>query len=465
MKNKQLVYHRYHIETKKAPNIVPHPYRFQVKVNKFRLAKLLLKELFHYRGQLDVVASRPCVYGVFSGPIGGFAPREHLCVGCLRCTTQYPDMVQIVRNPERSLLGDHYLTAEHIHAIIYEAENGRIPIRGAGYRGPFGGEGWDGMWMDMSEIVRPTRDGIHGREFISTEVDIGEKLPFLEFDANKQPTGSIPRTISIPLPILFDAPPPHLLNCTLCHILSKSAHHLQTFTILPFESLLKCSLQEESVIPLLDFHDFEEFKQFDFNPTLLEMANWNEKFYQSIRTHFPNTLVMLRTHFENDLLHYYQAGVRIFHLVADYHGRGESGQFVLDLICKAHRRFVQAGCRDEVTLIGSGGLIAAEHIAKGIICGLDAIGLDTATLVALQGKFEKCLNDKENDFQLPKGLTVEWGVQRLKNLASSWRDQLLEVLGAMGMREVRRMRGELGRAFFQKDLEREAFKGIRGYEG
>ena len=26
------------------------------------------------------------------------------------------------------------------------------------------------MWTDMSEIVRPTRDGIHGREYISTSV-------------------------------------------------------------------------------------------------------------------------------------------------------------------------------------------------------------------------------------------------------------------------------------------------------
>ena len=49
----------------------------------------------HYRGNLPVVLSRPCVYGVFSGPIGGFAPRPHKCVGCLRCTVQYPHIVHI----------------------------------------------------------------------------------------------------------------------------------------------------------------------------------------------------------------------------------------------------------------------------------------------------------------------------------------------------------------------------------
>jgi hypothetical protein len=54
-------------------------------------------------------------------------------------------------------------------------------------------------------------------------------------------------------------------------------------------------------------------------------------------------------------------------------------------------------------------------------------------------------------------LNTTWGVQRLKNLAASWRDQLLEVLGAMGLREVRRLRGEIGRCIFQKDWEQEVF--------
>ena len=49
------------------------------------------------------------------------------------------------------------------------------------------------------------------------------------------------------------------------------------------------------------------------------------------------------------------------------------------------------------------------------------------------------------------------GEQRLKNLAASWQDQLLEILGAMGLREVRRLRGETGRCMFQKELEREVF--------
>ena len=64
---------------------------------------------------------------------------------------------------------------------------------------------------------------------------------------------------------------------------------------------------------------------------------------------------------------------------------------------------------------------------------------------------------------MPAKMDEGWGVQRVKNLLGSWRDQLLEVLGAMGLREVRRLRGEMGRAMFQRDLEEEAFAEIDGY--
>jgi hypothetical protein len=46
---------------------------------------------------------------------------------------------------------------------------------------------------------------------------------------------------------------------------------------------------------------------------------------------------------------------------------------------------------------------------------------------------------------------------------ASWRDQLLEILGAMGIREVRRLRGEMGRAMFMKTLEKDAFAEIEGF--
>jgi hypothetical protein len=435
-------------------------------VKKQGLAAFLIKELIHYHGNKQVVASRPCMYGVFSGPVGGFAPRDHLCVGCLRCTTQYPDFVQIHPNPDHQHLGDSYLTSEYMETIRYEAQTGRVPVKGAGFRGRFGGQGWNGMWTDMSEIVRPTRDGIHGREFISTAVDIGPKLPFLIFDEQLGLKGDIPPTLSLPIPILFDFPPAKVLSGTLANILSTAAQQAETLLVLPVWAIDKFALSGPHVVPLVSAQDEVAVKDLPFEPCMIEVDGWNEELYCDVRGRFPKSIVCLRLDSVSKelLLESFRAGIRVFHLAANYHGRDRDGRFAQNLIREAHRTLVDSGCRDEVTLLGSGGIVAAEHVPKAIICGLDAVVLDTPLLVALQAQLlGECADQLSSQFKLPAKLNADWGVQRVKNLLSSWRDQLLEVLGAMGLREVRRLRGEMGRAMFQADLEREAFSGIEGY--
>ena len=106
-------------------------------------------------------------------------------------------------------------------------------------------------------------------------------------------------------------------------------------------------------------------------------------------------------------------------------------------------RGTRLGAYEILTLIGSGGIILAEHMPKAIICGLDAVALDAALMVALQAHFNGEYLDRETAaLSFPPRLNTAWGVQRVKNLAAAWRDQLLEILGAMGLREVRRLRGE-----------------------
>lgn len=459
-------YHRYHIETKTAPDIAPWPSRFKVRVGKVGLATKLVSEMIHTRFDMPVVTSRPCMYGVYSGPVGGFAPREHLCVGCLRCTTENHDFVSILPNPERRSLGDSYFNFRHVDAVAYEAESGRVPVKGAGYRGQFGGEGWDGMWTDMSEIVRPTRDGIHGREFISTVVDIGVKANYLLFDETGQPVGRTPHMFTTPLPFFYDLPPQAAASSLLHQILIQAAESLKTLVVLPLDAILYSNLRSPAIVPLFSPADLGRVGLLPFKPRLVQMAGWDAALLAEIRHKLPQALVCLRTPFiaGAELLGYADAGVSIFHFTADYHGRSPDGRFVFDLIRAAHKTFVEVGRREEVTLLGSGGMVAAEHTPKAIIAGLDLVGLDTAPLVAMQARFTgEFRNFTDDGVRLPGNLNLEWGVQRLKNLAAAWRDQLLEILGAMGLREVRRLRGEIGRAMFQKDLERDAFAGIEGY--
>jgi hypothetical protein len=458
------MYRRYHINTMNAPNIAPYPIPFRVQINRMNLARLLLTEIFHYRGNWKVISNNPCVYGVFSGPLGGFFPREEKCVGCLRCSTEYPDISRIIHNSERSHLGDSYFTPGQYDTIIYEAKTGLVPVKGAGYRGKFGGTGWDGMWTDMSEIVRPTRDGIHGREFISTEIDIGGTPPFLKFSLTGE-VENVPENITLPIPLLFDFPPKKAATGTLFSIYSKAAEELQTMTMIPLKEILQFKLDGPHLVPLIVSESIEELEKLSYAPRMIEITKVKKDWVEKIRNLYPGCLIALRLEFGEDPLPYFKEGIRIFHFIANYHGQTKRETFVLDAIRKVHVQFVQAKCRDEVTLLGSGGITAAEHLPKAIICGLDAVVLDTPLLAALQAKLiGECVHWNNSEFMLPSSLSEDWGVQRLKNLVNSWRDQLLEILGAMGMREVRRMRGEIGRALFQADSERDAFSGIEGYE-
>jgi hypothetical protein len=467
-------YKRYHIDTQLAPDILPWPNQFLVEVNKLKLARLLVKEIFDQRGDIKAITSRPCIYGVFSGPIGGFAPRPQHCVGCLRCTTQHPGVVQIHRNPDRENLGDSFFTSKFVDAVAYESGTGSIPVKGAGYRGKFGGQGWDSMWTDMSEIVRPTRDGIHGREFISTVVEIGEKPPYLVFDETGRPMGWIPRTISIPIPYLLDVPPKSAASNKLYKIIAHTARETQTLAIVPLDQLQNLSFHDPHIVPIHQIDAYTDLLELTFTPQMIElevrkhqMGREVQPAISELQSKYSETIISLRLPYPDGklLLNYVNQGVRVFHLVADYHGHDREGKFVMDLIRDAHQCLVGVGIRDEVTLIGSGGMIAAEHIPKAIITGLDLVALDTPILVALQAHFDgECSNRENSVFKLPNQLPLEWGVQRLKNMIAAWRDQLLEILGAMGLREVRRLRGETGRAMYQVDLEIEAFSEIEGYE-
>jgi glutamate synthase domain-containing protein 2 len=112
--------------------------------------------------------------------------------------------------------------------------------------------------------------------------------------------------------------------------------------------------------------------------------------------------------------------------------------------------------RDEITLIGKGGIAAAEHVPKAIICGADSVVLDLSLLVAAGCRVcDPCRI--ENCPAGLKKLDTETAVQRIINMTCAWRDQLLEILSAMGIRDVRRLRGEVGRAMFYEDIEKESF--------
>lgn len=371
-------------------------------------------------------------------------------------------MVEVLPNPERLALGDRYLDPDRVDTLLYEAATGRVPVRGAGYRGRFSGPGWDSMWTDMSEIVRPTRDGIHGREFISTAVDLGQRPAFLQLDGSGEPVAERPHSLMLPIPFIFDRPALSIRTPHLMGVLAGAAEAVQSMSLAPISWAERNPTLQSSVIPIVRPEDREHLRGLPAPPQIFEIEGWARDLARETQAKFPTSLILVRAPFGEDLLGWIEDGFRLFHLTADYHGRTQAG-FVMDAIRSSHESLVSAGVREQVTLVGSGGITAPEHLAKGIVAGLDLVALDTALWIALQaGCLGECETEETAQFSLPE-LDPAWGVQRIANLSAAWRDQVLEVLGAMGIRDVRRLRGEIGRAMFQPELEREAFAGIPGY--
>ncbi|MBN2442020.1 MAG: hypothetical protein JXJ04_11755, partial [Spirochaetales bacterium] len=211
---------------------------------------------------------RNCVYDLYSEEKEilhdefGFLDYIYQCKGCLVCIQNCTkNILTRVVNPEYRKLGDTYYTPEIILSTWYQSETGRIPVSGSGYGGKFSGEGFDSMWTDMSEIVRPTRDGIHGREYINTGVEIGRKLKALAFESG-QLTKTPPPRIESPIPLMFDILPENWQRGPVLHSVIKSGKQMGLYTIVRFKNITEnMSIKDDNIVPFIEAEDTIDIRQ------------------------------------------------------------------------------------------------------------------------------------------------------------------------------------------------------------
>jgi ferredoxin len=395
---------------------------------------------------------------------------DEMCRSCYRCVQGCPkELVFKALNPQYRRLGDDYYTPEIIGTTWYQAETGKIPVSGAGYGGVFAGEGFDSLWTDMSEIVRPTRDGIHGREYISTSIDLGRKPMFLIFDEQQELLFEPPPLMELPLPVVLAEPPVGADPERLRQILATAAQTLGTVVILERKTIVPELLDSAaSLVPLYPAThlDLDDPLLADIRAVELTDHPGVIKQMEAVKARYPQVIVWIKVpadHLAADrVAALTAAGAGVIHLAATEKARGLGNDAELhlkDLIRRCHLKLVEKQLRDAVTLLASGGIALAEHVAKAIICGADGIIADVPLLLSLECRMcKECLNGQKNPCPIElENLNVKRGSQRMVNLVGAWNNQLLEILGAMGMREVRRLRGEVGRAMFKEDLDKEIF--------
>jgi len=399
---------------------------------------------------------------------------DNECASCMRCVQECKgNILARVRNSRFDALGDDYWKPAILKRIWNEAETGRIPVSGAGYRGPFCGPGFDQMWTDMSEIIRPTRDGIHGREYISTAIELGRRPRILQFDLNMNPVTAPPPSREIQVPVILDMPPQGMLNDSGRKAIARAATELGTLAVTSYEEA-RDTLFDYQANLVAKFDPTEHHLSAIPNVPMLELPYTNRVMdaVAGIKEHNPDVIISVRLPLDERAAERASqltwSGAEVIHLQASPKGRGlgeRQNDFITGLVREIHLRLVEDSTREQVTLLVSGGIAVAEHVAKIIICGADGVGIDMAILAALECRLcQDCNEIVECPVHLDE-VTVEYGAKRIINLIGAWHSQLIEVMGAMGMREVRRLRGEVGRAMFFNDLEKENFAPIFGQRG
>jgi ferredoxin len=398
---------------------------------------------------------------------------DNQCMNCLRCVQGCPkELIHKSLNPEYHSMGDAHWSPDIISSLWNQAETGKIPVSGAGYPGPFSGPGFDSMWTDMSEIVRPTRDGIHGREYISTTVDLGGTPPHLEFGENGDLLGDSSSLITLPLPIILKVPSFGTISEKTIQGWAMAARRLETLIALP-QAMVDGGLDEFSqvLLPMVS-SETPEVGIMQKDVRLVEIAwekNWHHR-ARRVKQAFPTLPISVRVPMENNLeervISLVEEGVSIIHLEGDSSARflDDHARHLNDGIRAVHLKLVEKSARDRVTLLASGGIAMAEHVAKSIICGADAVLVDFPILIALECRMcRRCLEGLPCPAEIDQ-TSPSWVAARVVNLIGAWHNQLLEVMGAMGMRDARRLRGEAGRAMFFQDLDRSTFGSLGEFE-
>ena len=112
------------------------------------------------------------------------------------------------------------------------------------------------------------------------------------------------------------------------------------------------------------------------------------------------------------------------------------------------QRLREEGIRNQVSLVVGGSIRSATDVVKAIALGADACYVATAALLAMgchlcrtcqSGKCNWGIATQRPD--LVKRLNPEIGKERLINLMTAWKHEIMELMGGMGINSIEALRG------------------------
>jgi glutamate synthase domain-containing protein 2/FAD/FMN-containing dehydrogenase/glutamate synthase domain-containing protein 3/glutamate synthase domain-containing protein 1 len=413
---------------------------------------------------------------------------HHHCNGCLYCVIECPaDAIRVHINPYFENLGGRDFSRNDVRRINEESRNGDVPTSGTGSTGLFGGKGFDRYMFDFSVIVRPTRDGI--REAIDINVNLGRKPLFHLYNEASHVTTGFP-TIDLATPVVLEYPniaaasPEKLASVfartasrekTLCLMtLSEFAANFEKVKYFAANIGLKISADDIPIfermqhttntaealatlqkIPLVLLRD-------DGAPVDLDMHDAKLLLLREIFSPDVHLGVWMnvpaghdRKEIANRTLELVRAGVGIIYLKCAWNvaqsarldepdstaQTGSLGYYdSADVLPEVYDHLYKNAAHSQVTLLANG-IKSPADLGVVLMLGAAAGVIDRAAVVAMNHEFPMLEKDGHS---LPD-FDEDTGLQRVQNLFKSWHKQIREVLGAFGVRDIRRTVGERGR--------------------
>ncbi len=127
--------------------------------------------------------------------------------------------------------------------------------------------------------------------------------------------------------------------------------------------------------------------------------------------------------------------------------KGQMGMHMEYAIPICHEKLMDDGLRDHVVFMGSGGFRTWGDVIKGVALGLDGVVLGTADLVAIG-----CVRDRNCESGCRSGIStieprmqllrdVEINARQIINFRAILQAQTVRALAALGMKDIRELRG------------------------
>lgn len=128
------------------------------------------------------------------------------------------------------------------------------------------------------------------------------------------------------------------------------------------------------------------------------------------------------------------------------------------------RRLREEGIRNNISIVAGGSIRNATDVVKAIALGADACYIATAALIAMGCHLcRNCQSGKCNwgiatqRSELVKRLDPDEGSERLVNLLTAWKHEIMEIMGGMGINSIETLKGNRlmlrGIGLNEKELE------------